>query len=42
MRTFKEKKKNRLRQLVKWGYATQAQANKIWLDYLRMLKRSFS
>jgi len=30
-----EMKRNRLRQLVQWGYITQPQANQLWREYLR-------
>jgi len=33
-------KKERLKRLVEWGYVSQTQANKMWLDYLRLLKRT--
>jgi len=32
-------KKSRIRKLVIWGYVTQAQANKMYRDYLRLFKR---
>ncbi|MCK5615788.1 hypothetical protein KAR91_78720 [Candidatus Pacearchaeota archaeon] len=32
---MKNLKKNRLRQLVSWGYITQPQANQLWREYLR-------
>lgn len=32
-------KRNRLRQLILWGYITQQQANQLWRDYLRLFKR---
>lgn len=32
---MKTMKRNRLRQLVQWGYITQPQANQMWRDYLR-------
>ncbi len=36
---MKDMKRNRLRQLVQWGYMTQAQANQQWRQYLRLFKR---
>jgi len=36
MKTYK---RNRLRQLVQWGYITQSQANQLWREYLRLFKR---
>ena len=36
---MKTMKRNRLRQLVQWGYITQPQANQMWRDYLRLFKR---
>ena len=32
---MKTMKRNRLRQLVSWGYITQPEANQLWRDYLR-------
>ena len=32
-------KRNRLRQLVSWGYITQPEANQLWREYLRLFKR---
>lgn len=32
-------KRNRLRQLVQWGYISQPQANQMWHEYLRLFKR---
>jgi len=36
---MKTMKRNRLRQLVSWGYITQPEANQLWRDYLRLFKR---
>ncbi len=36
---MKAMKKNRLRQLVQWGYITQPQANEQYRQYLRLFKR---
>ena len=35
---MKTLKKNRLRQLVVWGYVTQKQANELWREYLRLFR----
>jgi len=35
---MKTLKKNRLRQLVLWGYVTQKQANELWREYLRLFR----
>ena len=32
-------KKDRLRNLVQWGYVTQAEANKMYKHYLRLFKK---
>ena len=37
---MKTMKRNRLRQLVSWGFMTQAQANEQWRQYLRLFKRA--
>ena len=37
---MKTLKRNRLKQLVSWGYITQQQANRQWQDYLRLHKRT--
>jgi len=39
MNGYKAMKKNRIRQLVIWGYVTQTQANQMYRDYLRLFKR---
>ena len=36
---MKTMKRNRLRQLVSWGYITQSEANQLWREYLRFFKR---
>lgn len=36
---MKTMKRNRLHQLVSWGYITQSQANQLWRDYLQLFKR---
>ena len=36
---MKTMKRNRLRQLVQWGYITQPEANQLWREYLRLFKR---
>ena len=37
---MKTMKRNRLRQLVSWGYISQQQANQQWRRYLRLFKRT--
>ena len=37
---MKDMKRNRLRQLVSWGYITQPQANQMWRDYLQLFKQA--
>jgi len=39
---MKQYKKDRLRQLVLWGYITQTQANQMYRDYLRLFKKVVS
>ena len=36
---MKAMKRNRLRQLVQWGYITQSEANQLWRDYLKLYRR---
>lgn len=32
-------KRERIRQLVQWGYITQPEANQLWHEYLQLCKR---
>lgn len=32
-------KRERIRDLVLWGYITQPQANRLWRDYLKLYRR---
>ena len=36
---MKTMKRNRLRQLVSWGYITQPEANQLWRDYLQLFNK---
>lgn len=36
---MKAMKRNRLRQLVLWGYISQSEANQLWREYLQLFRR---